>query len=194
MFARTRTALIALTLALTPAGLRAQQHEHRAGMHPPADSARPASAARPMLPGQDAFGAIGEIVRILRADPTTDWSTVDLEALRQHLIDMNAVTLGATVASEVVDGGLRMTVTGEGRTRDAIRRMVGAHGHVLGEQGLDAKAEEIPGGVRWTVTTRDPSRLAELRGLGFIGIMTLGEHHTLHHLQVAKGERMHGSH
>ena len=29
---------------------------------------------------------------------------------------------------------------------------------------------------------------------GFIGIMTLGEHHALHHLQVAKGERMHGTH
>ena len=37
--------------------------------------------------GHDAFGAIQEIVQILDADPNTDWSKVDLEALRQHLID-----------------------------------------------------------------------------------------------------------
>jgi len=41
------------------------------------------------MPGQDAFGAIQEIVQILDADPKTDWSKVDLEALRQHLIDMD---------------------------------------------------------------------------------------------------------
>ncbi len=41
----------------------------------------------PVLPGQDAFGAIQEIVRVLESDPKTDWSKVDLEALRQHLGD-----------------------------------------------------------------------------------------------------------
>ena len=46
----------------------------------------------PTMPGQDAFGAIQEIVRILEADPKTDWSKVNLEALRQHLIDMKDVT------------------------------------------------------------------------------------------------------
>src|SRR6266700_4993554 len=35
----------------------------------------------PTLPGQDAFGAIGEIVAMLEADPKTDWSKIDLEAL-----------------------------------------------------------------------------------------------------------------
>jgi hypothetical protein len=49
----------------------------------------------PTMPGQAAFGAIQEIVRLLEADPNTDWSKVDLEALRQHLIDMNDVTLKA---------------------------------------------------------------------------------------------------
>ena len=37
----------------------------------------------PTMPGQDAFfGAIQEIVRILEADPKTDWSKVNLE--RSH--------------------------------------------------------------------------------------------------------------
>ena len=53
----------------------------------------------PTQPGQDAFGAIQEIVRILEADPATDWSKVDLEALREHLIDMNEVTLHAAVVA-----------------------------------------------------------------------------------------------
>ena len=34
--------------------------------------------ASPTMPGQDAFGAIQEIVRILEADPKTDWSKVIL--------------------------------------------------------------------------------------------------------------------
>ena len=131
-------------------------------------------------------------MKILRADPATDWRKVNLEALRQHLIDMNALTLGASVTSENSTNGLRMTVTGSGRARDAIRRMVTAHGHILMTEGLEGKAEEIPDGVRWTVTTKDPKRLPELRALGFIGIMTLGEHHTTHHLQLARGEQVAG--
>ena len=50
----------------------------RADMH--------AEVATPTRPGQDAFAAIQAIVQILDADPQTDWSKVDLEALRQHLI------------------------------------------------------------------------------------------------------------
>jgi hypothetical protein len=45
------------------------------------------------MPGQDAFGAIQEIVRLLEADPDTDWSKIDLVALREYLIDMSEVTL-----------------------------------------------------------------------------------------------------
>jgi hypothetical protein len=50
---------------------------------------------QPNMPGQDAFGAIQEIVAILEADSNTDWSKVDITALREHLIDMNEVTLKA---------------------------------------------------------------------------------------------------
>ena len=47
------------------------------------------------MPGQEAFGTIQEIVRILEADPTTDWSKVNIGALREHLIDMDEVTMRA---------------------------------------------------------------------------------------------------
>jgi len=63
-------------------------------------------SAAPTLPGQDAFGAIQEVVRILESDPTTDWSKVNLEGLRQHLIDVNDVTLRSEVKSAVAPGRL----------------------------------------------------------------------------------------
>ena len=40
--------------------------------------------AQPTRSGQEAFATIGEIVRILEADPRTDWSKVNIEALRHH--------------------------------------------------------------------------------------------------------------
>jgi hypothetical protein len=32
---------------------------------------------------------------------------------------------------------------------------------------------------------------AKLRALGFIGVLTLGMHHQMHHLMIAKGENPH---
>lgn len=150
----------------------------------------------PILPGQDAFGAIAEIVRILEADPVTDWSRVDLERLRQHLIDMNEVTLRSEVKSDAVPGGLAMNVTGTGRTEQAIHRMVMAHTAELNKlPEWSAKTEPIPGGMRLTVTAKNPDdakTVARIRGLGLIGLLTVGAHHQLHHLALAKGEEMAG--
>ena len=81
-------------------------------------------AAVPTAPGQDTFGAIQEIVQMLEADPKTDWSKVNLEALRQHLIDMNEVTLKAAESAKVIDGGLEITVTGEDWTLVAVQRFL----------------------------------------------------------------------
>ena len=145
------------------------------------------------MPGQDAFGAIQEIVRVLEADPATDWSKVDLEALRQHLIDMNDVTLNAVAVARPVEGGLEVTVTGSGRTLAAIQRMVPEHAREIGGlNGWSAKALAIGNGVLLTVTSNDPKEVAHIRGLGFIGIMVSGSHHQAHHLAMAKGELMHG--
>jgi hypothetical protein len=84
---------------------------HMAGMH--------GKSGVPTLPEQDAFAALAEVVRILEADPNTDWSTVDLERLRQHLIDMNEVVLRSAVKPTPVPGGLTMEITGRGRTEGA---------------------------------------------------------------------------
>src|SRR5215472_1968378 len=109
-----------------PEHMQEMMRQHR-GMMPTGNRVdmHPASIT-PTLPGQDAFGAIQEVVAILDADPKTDWSKVDLEALRQHLIDMNEVTLKADAAPQQVDGGLEIAVTGSGRTLVAIQRMIPA--------------------------------------------------------------------
>jgi hypothetical protein len=40
----------------------------------------------PTEQGQAAFGTVQEIVRILEADPATDWTKVNMAGLREHLI------------------------------------------------------------------------------------------------------------
>src|SRR5436305_14133105 len=75
-----------------------------------------AHAQTPTQPGQAAYGAIAEVVRMLEADPNTDWTRVNIEALRQHLIDMDEVTLRSKATQRNVDGGLEMNVIGAGRT------------------------------------------------------------------------------
>jgi hypothetical protein len=88
-------------------------------------------AGQPTMPGQDAFRTIQEIVNILEADPKTDWSRVNIAALRDHLIDMNEVTLRAAATERKLDSGLEIAVTRESRTLDAINQMVPAHAREL---------------------------------------------------------------
>lgn len=85
-----------------------------------------------------------------------------------------------------------MDVTGSVVTAAAIRRMVTNHGRMIGmAAGLQSSVTNITGGVRWVVTAPSPGdarAVARIRGLGFAGLMTVGEHHTAHHLAVARGD------
>lgn len=148
-------------------------------------------ATMPTQPGQGAFAAIQEIVDILAADPKTDWSKVNIDALRQHLIDMNAVTLDAQVKDEPIAGGMRFVVTGTGPVRDSIRRMTLEHAATMnGAGGWTYEAVKTRDGATLTVHV-PPADLAKLRALGFIGVLSLGMHHQAHHMMIARGENMH---
>lgn len=149
------------------------------------------ASTMPTMPGQDAFGAIQEIVQILESDPRTDWSKVNIETLRQHLIDMNEVTLHAIAVQHDLDNGIEITVTGDGRTAGAIKRMVPAHMSELREIGWNAKTEELPEGVKLTVLAGEAQPLTKLKALGFMGIMVQGSHHQPHHLMMAMGQFTH---
>ena len=149
-------------------------------------------SGEPTEPGQSAFAAIQEIVQILESDPRTDWSKVNIEALRQHLIDMNSVTLAAQVSSEPIDGGMKFIVTSDGAVRDSIRRMTSAHAATMdGVGGWHFVAKETEGGSIFEVRV-PPRDMEKLKGLGFIGVMTRGMHHQQHHLMIARGEHPHG--
>jgi hypothetical protein len=176
-------------LGLVP--LAAQSHEHVEGMVQ-------SPATTPVSPGQAAFGAIAEIVARLEADPMTDWSKVSLERLRQHLIDMDRVTLGSRIATIEIPGGFEADLTGEPETAAAIVRMTVAHaGQMSGEGGTQLTAVPIEGGARMRVVATDaadPRTVARLRGLGAIGVLALGNHHGPHHEALARGGDPHGGH
>jgi len=147
---------------------------------------------QPTEAGQSAFAAIAEIVTLLEADPKTDWSKVDIEALRQHLIDMNNVTLLANVKESDQGNVVEFQVTGTGLVTDSIRRMVMAHVMTMnGVDGWNYAAREIEGGASLTVTPPNAASNAKLIGLGFIGIMVSGMHHQQHHWMIAKGQNPH---
>ena len=158
------------------------------GMHGGMHGQQPGALGAPSMPGQDAFGTNQEVVQILQADPASDWSKVNIASLRQHLIDMDEVTLRAKAAERALDNGIEIVVTGEGRTLEAIKRMVPAHVSELREIGWAAKSEDLSNGVKLTVTAGESQPLAKLKALGFMGIMVQGAHHQPHHLMMAKGE------
>lgn len=174
-----------------PVGMHGQMSHSAMGQHGGMHGQQAGAAGAPLMPGQDAFGTIQEIVQILEADPSTDWSKVNIGALREHLIDMNEVTLRASASERMFDNGIEIVVTGAGRTLDAIKRMVPAHVRELAHSGWNAKTEDLPDGVKLTVTTTDAKQRAKLKALGFIGMMVQGGHHQPHHLMMAKGEFSH---
>ncbi len=173
--------------------------DHRTHQAQLAACAKPATTApQPTLPGQAAFGAIAEVVRILVADPATDWSQVNVEALRRHLIDMDDVTMRSTIAQREVPGGFVADITSAGAASGAIRRMVPTHAAMYASApGFRATTQEIPGGIRLTMVARnvgDARQVARLRGLGTIGFLVDGDHHTVHHLAIARGDKAAHSH
>lgn len=179
-------------LLLSATAAQAQQ-DHQVGdgheAHGGAMASGPAAASET---GQAAFAAIQEIVGLLVADPDTDWSRVDIEALRRHLVDMDNVTLHAEAEAVPVEGGLRFEVTGRGEVAASIRRMVTAHAATMdGKGGWTYRAEDRPQGAALTVTLPDPAELPKLRALGFFGVLALGMHHQAHHLMIATGHAPH---
>jgi hypothetical protein len=144
----------------------------------------------PTQPGQATFGAIQEIVRMLKSDPDTDWSTVNLTALHEHLVDMDEVMVRATVKEQPIDGGLRIEISGAGRTLAAIQRIVPAQAQELNRSGgWEATVEGRAAGVVLTVISADPKQVAHIRGLGCMGLLASTTHPGGDYLAIAKAGR-----
>lgn len=184
-------AVSALLLLLAPTPLLPQSHEHGAGQPGSTGAAdSPAPLASAALAGQAAYATIAAIVRQLDADPDTDWSRVDVEALRQHLIDMDRVVMEAVVETSDVPSGARFDVRGVGPAAASIQRMTMAHARALEGGGqYAAVATTTDHGAILEVTALDGSveTTAKIRGLGFAGLLTIDDHHARHHRMLAAG-------
>jgi hypothetical protein len=143
-------------------------------------------------PGQAAFAALSEVVRVLEADPDTDWGQVDLVGLRAHLVDIDRLVLDTIVEETALPDGLSVLATGDTITIATIRRMVPAHAAQLAQDDRwSVEAVDSENGVELRVTSGDPAVVARIRGLGFFGLMASQDHHREHHMLMARGEDAH---
>jgi len=185
----TRLLASAAILLLAGGTFAVAQHHHSAmgAMSMPANDQN-----LPKESGQSAFGAISEIVDMLVADPNTDWSKVNVDALRNHLVDMNNVVVQAQVRTIPLPGGARFEVSGEGPVVASIQRMMKSHAMMTdGMPDEVTTVQETPTGGVMTVISQSPNHVQMIRALGFFGELTRGTHHELHHLMMAKGEMQH---
>lgn len=181
--------IVAATLfAVLPTAVTAQEHD--ASHHGEMDA--PSKITLPTEPGQGAFAAIAEIVVLLNADPSTDWSKVNIGALRTHLVDMDQLTLNAQVETKISDNMVQFEVAGVGRTYDAIRAMVPAHANELSAStDWSVQSELTDTGAVLLVSSNDTAEIAKIAALGFFGIMATGAHHQEHHFMIAAGASVH---
>lgn len=143
-------------------------------------------------PGQGAFAALSEVVRILEADPDTDWSQVDLIGLRAHLVDMDRLISDVVVEVTYLPNGISALATGDAETAATLRRMVPAHAEQLARDNRwSVAASETDEGVVLRVTSDTPAVIARIQGLGFFGLMASQDHHRAHHLMMALGRDAH---
>lgn len=143
-------------------------------------------------PGQGAFAALSEVVRVLEADPNTDWGQVDLAGLRAHLVDMDRLVSDTSVEETELPNGLSAMATGDTDTIATLRRMVPAHAAQLAQDDRwTVETIDAENGVELRVTSDDPAIVARIRGLGFFGLMASQDHHREHHMMMARGEDAH---
>lgn len=147
-------------------------------------------------PGNDIFGTIQEVIKKLENNSNTDWSKVDIEALRQHLLDMKVMTEHTKVVDrKTMKNGVRITVqpTTE-RAKEALKRVFDAHPAMLKkETGWIMKVNKNEEQYILNVTTNNPDEVDKIRGLGYIGLMAYGKHHQKHHWMMATDRNPHSS-
>ena len=142
--------------------------------------------------GQAGFAAIAEIVSLLSADPNTDWSKVNINGLREHLVLMDNLVSGAHVKEQEIVGGVSFEVSGSDGVLTAIHQMVPAHALELNKMDeYTATTETTEQGVVLSVVGKSKAVITKIKGLGFFGLMATGSHHQMHHLGMAVGQGHH---
>lgn len=143
--------------------------------------------------GEAAFSEITRIVEILSNDKQTNWSKVNISALREHLVDMSNVTLNAKVSSEITPNGAKFYVVGNNsEVIQSIQNMAEAHGSMMNSERQFSWKETLKSdGAVVTVTSETNDGQTKIQALGFHGLLALGDHHSFHHLMLARGNSPH---
>ncbi len=147
--------------------------------------------------GNAIFGTLQETIKMLDANPETDWEKVDLEGLRQHLIDMENFTSGVDVLSnEKIAKGSKIVIRAKSKVaHDSLSRALKAHPSMMqSETGWTMGVEQNKERFTLTIETQKPEEITRLRALGYIGVMALGDHHQVHHWLMASGSNPHDGH
>ena len=146
--------------------------------------------------GTDPFAVIQEAIALLEANPDTDWSTVNIEALRLHLIEMQDMTLNVTVEQQPISLGFMAVITPTtNRALQSMTQVLSAHPSQMKEEtGWDMVVTNNNGIFTIAVTTDQLQDVDKIRGLGYIGIMAYGSHHQPHHWAMASSENPHSEH
>ena len=181
------TPFLVFIIGIASVSAHAEVHSHHKGHH---------SSHMPRLSeaGNDAFGTIQEIIARLRANPKTDWSKVNLEALRQHLVDMRNFTLEVTVLKQKrIKLGLSILLKPNNpHVAASLERVFSAHpAQFKKETGWTMTTARKNGNYVLTVTAKTKADALKIQGLGFIGVMAWGKHHQPHHWMIATGGNPH---
>ncbi len=180
-------------IAYVPSPAQAQHEghsEHQNMQHQKVDS-----ASGPLQePGQSIFGTVQEAIQKLERDPGTDWSEVDVDRLRRHLVDMHNVAVNVRVlGKDPVENGARLTVQATTDSAHAsLERVLSAHPPMMEREAgwhMDVSTQD----EEFVLRVTDPSGEAteKIRALGYIGILAFGAHHQRHHWMLVQGESPH---
>ncbi|MGM0571136.1 hypothetical protein [Marinobacter sp.] len=189
---KTTLSLLLCALSLPVYSQDHTQHDAHGGSHSSA-------MKQPALtePGNAIFGTIQEVIHHLQQNPDTDWSKVDLEALRQHLLDMKDIAENVEVLEKrPINQGVTLLVAPlTSRAEEALERVLAAHPEQLRrETGWEMIVGSQGDRYRITTTSEDPEDTAILNGLGYIGLMAYGNHHQPHHWAMGSGQNPHQGH
>ena len=143
--------------------------------------------------GTDPFAVIQEAIALLEANSDTDWSAVNIEALRSHLVEMQDMTLNVNVEQQPINLGFMAVITPTtDRALESMIQVLSAHpSQMKVETGWDMTVTNNNGAFTISVTTDQLLDVDKIRGLGYIGIMAYGKHHQPHHWAMASGENPH---
>ena len=147
--------------------------------------------------GNDIFATIQEVIVKLDNNPDTDWHKVNIEALRQHLLDMNDMAINVEVVNKkFLKNGLEVVVQAlTTRAETTLERVFKAHPYHLGrETGWDMQV--VRKGKQFIVTTitEKTEDVAKIVALSYIGLMAYGNHHQPHHWAISTKQNPHNQH